>query len=67
MSGKKQDKYGNPFTATLTGITDLFRNHEPAGQLKPIDRFDGKTVMVEGASSGLGFAVAVEVARGVQK
>ena len=63
MSGKKQDKYGNPFTATLTGITDLFRNHEPAGQLKPIDRFDGKTVMVDGASSGLGFAVAVEVAR----
>ncbi len=63
MADKKQDKYGNPFTATLTGIMDLFRKHEPAGMLKPADRLDGKTVLVDGASSGLGFAVAVEVAR----
>jgi len=63
MAGKMQEKYSNPFSATLTGIMDLFRKHEPAGTLKLTDRFDGKTVLVDGASSGLGFAVAVEVAR----
>lgn len=63
MADKKQEKYSNPFSATFTGIMDLFRKHEPAGELKLTDRFDGKTVLVDGASSGLGFAVAVEVAR----
>jgi NAD(P)-dependent dehydrogenase (short-subunit alcohol dehydrogenase family) len=62
MAGK-QEKYSNPFSATITGIVDLFRKHEPAGELKPTDRLDGKTVLVDGASSGLGFAVAVEVAK----
>jgi NAD(P)-dependent dehydrogenase (short-subunit alcohol dehydrogenase family) len=61
MAGK-QEKYGNPFSATLTGITDLFRKHIPAGELNPTDRFDGMTVLVDGSSSGLGFAVAVEIA-----
>jgi len=63
MADNKQEKYSNPFIATFTGITDLFRKHEPAGKLKPGDRLDGKTVLVDGASSGLGFAVAVEVVR----
>lgn len=63
MEDKKQDKYSNPFTATVTGIIDLFKKHEPVGELKPTDRLDGKTVLVDGASSGLGFAVAVEVAK----
>jgi len=63
MADNKQEKYSNPFNATFTGIMDLFRKHEPAGELKPTDRFDGKTVLVDGASSGLGFAIAVEVAR----
>jgi NAD(P)-dependent dehydrogenase (short-subunit alcohol dehydrogenase family) len=59
----KQKKYNNPVTATLTGIGDLFRKQTPAGELKPADRLDGKTVLVDGSSSGLGFAIAVEVAR----
>lgn len=63
MEDNKKKNYSNPVTATLTGITDLFRKHEPAGTLKDTDRFDGKTVLVDGSSSGLGFAVAVEVAR----
>ncbi|MCX6245218.1 MAG: SDR family NAD(P)-dependent oxidoreductase [Bacteroidetes bacterium] len=63
MADKKEKNYDNPFTATITGILDLFRKHEPAGEVKPTDRLDGKTVLVDGASSGLGFAVAVEVAR----
>ncbi len=63
MKENKQDKYSNPFRATLTGIQALFKKAEPAGSLGPEDRLDGKTVLVDGASSGLGFAVAVDVAR----
>jgi NAD(P)-dependent dehydrogenase (short-subunit alcohol dehydrogenase family) len=63
MAGSKQKKYNNPVTATITGITDLFRKQIPAGELKASDRLDGKTVLVDGSSSGLGFAVAVDVAR----
>lgn len=62
MSDSKQQKYNNPFTATLTGIRDLFRKQVPSGELKPTDRLDGKTVLVDGSSSGLGFAIAVDVA-----
>ena len=63
MTSSRVKKYNNPVTATLTGIRDLFRKHEAAGELKTTDRLDGKTVLVDGSSSGLGFAVAVDVAR----
>jgi NAD(P)-dependent dehydrogenase (short-subunit alcohol dehydrogenase family) len=63
MGDHKRKSYSNPVTATLTGIRDLFRKQEPAGELKSADRFDGKTVLVDGSSSGLGFAVAMEAAR----
>ena len=63
MADNKQKKYNNPVSATLTGIMDLFRKFEPAGELKLSDRLDGKTVLVDGASSGLGFAVATDIAR----
>jgi NAD(P)-dependent dehydrogenase (short-subunit alcohol dehydrogenase family) len=63
MAGNKQKKYNNAFTATITGIRDLFRKQIPSGELKPTDRLDGKTVLVDGSSSGLGFAIAVDVAR----
>lgn len=63
MANIKHQKYNNPFTATLTGIADLFRKQTPAGTLKITDRLDGKTALVDGASSGLGFAVATDLAR----
>ena len=63
MTTNKRKKYDDPFTATLTGIRDLFRRQIPAGTLNPSDRLDGRTVLVDGASSGLGFAIAVDVAR----
>ncbi|MCK9421189.1 MAG: SDR family NAD(P)-dependent oxidoreductase [Bacteroidales bacterium] len=63
MAGIRHKKYDNPFIATVTGITDLFRKYEPAGTLKHSDRLEGKTVLVDGSSSGLGFAVATECAR----
>jgi NAD(P)-dependent dehydrogenase (short-subunit alcohol dehydrogenase family) len=63
MAESRQKKYNNPVTAILTGIKDLFRKQIPAGELNPGDRLDGKTVLVDGASSGLGFAIALDVAR----
>ncbi|MEI7982290.1 MAG: SDR family NAD(P)-dependent oxidoreductase [Bacteroidota bacterium] len=63
MTNHKQKKYNNPVTATLTGIRDLFRKQEPAGELVDTDRLDGKTVLVDGSSSGLGFAIATDCAR----
>ncbi len=63
MTSARQKKYNNPVTAILTGISDLFRKQIPAGELKLTDRLDGKTVLIDGASSGLGFAMAVDVAR----
>lgn len=62
MGDNKQEKYKDPFRATLTGILDLFKKQVLVGVLSESDRLDGKTVVVDGASSGLGFAIAVEVA-----
>ena len=49
--------------ATFTGIMELLRKPKPDCFLDEDERLDGKTVLIDGASSGLGFAVAVEVAR----
>lgn len=62
MVEQKKKKYNNPVTATFTGIMDLFRKQEPCGVLKSTDRLEGKTVLVDGASSGLGFAIATDCA-----
>jgi NAD(P)-dependent dehydrogenase (short-subunit alcohol dehydrogenase family) len=59
----KQSHYKSPVKATITGIRDLFKKHIPAGELKDTDRLDGKRVVITGASSGLGFATAVDMAR----
>jgi len=63
MEENKQEKYKDPFRATLTGIMDLFKKQVAVGTISDTDRLDGKTVVVDGASSGLGFAIAVEVAK----
>jgi len=63
MTTQRKRKYNNPVSATLTGIRDLFRKQVPAGSLADSDRLDGKTVLVDGASSGLGFAIATDCAR----
>jgi len=63
MTDNRQKKYNTPVAATITGILDLFRKQEPAGQLNDTDRLDGKTVLVDGSSSGLGFAIATDCAR----
>jgi NAD(P)-dependent dehydrogenase (short-subunit alcohol dehydrogenase family) len=60
---KPVKSYSNAFTATLTGIRDLFRKQENVVVLKEEDTITGKTVLITGASSGLGFEAAVQLAR----
>jgi NAD(P)-dependent dehydrogenase (short-subunit alcohol dehydrogenase family) len=62
MSKKQKSNYKNPASATWEGIRAVFSKQEKVGSLKESDRLDGKTVMVDGASSGLGYAVAVQLA-----
>ncbi len=57
------NKYTNPFSATLNGVLDLFRKKEGIDPMPEDERLDGKTIMVTGANSGLGFAVATDLAR----
>jgi NAD(P)-dependent dehydrogenase (short-subunit alcohol dehydrogenase family) len=61
MSNKA--KFDNPFKATLYGILDLFKKQIPIGKLRDDERLDGKTCMVTGANSGLGYAIAVQMAQ----
>ena len=56
-------RFDNPVVAAMAGLKDFFRKQELADKLTENDRFDGKTCLVTGANSGLGFALAVEMAR----
>jgi NAD(P)-dependent dehydrogenase (short-subunit alcohol dehydrogenase family) len=60
---EQRQRYSNAFTATLTGIRDLFRKQKNTVSLSEDDRLDGKNVLITGASSGLGFEAAVQLAR----
>jgi len=59
----KEKKYDSPAQATLSGITSLFKKREAVGVLSPDDRLDGKKVLIDGSSSGLGLATAIEIAK----
>jgi len=56
-------RFDNPVIAALTGFWDLFRKQDLALRFKDSDRADGKTCLITGANSGLGFGIAVEMAR----
>lgn len=53
----------NPITAALTGAADLFKKRKKFGELNAGDRIEGKTVLITGANSGLGFASSVDLAK----
>ncbi len=63
MSNHQKSNYKNPASATWEGIRAGFTKKEKVGSLKDTDRLDGKTVLIDGASSGLGFAVALQIAQ----
>jgi len=56
-------RFDNPVEAVLAGLKDIFRRRDSRHLLGPEDRLAGKTVMITGANSGLGYAVALELAR----
>lgn len=58
-----EGRFKNPVVASLAGIRDFFAKQQLADRLTDNDRADGKTCLVTGATSGLGFALAVEMAR----
>ena len=60
---QQKERYSNAFTATLSGIADLFRKQKDVVTLKDEDSLIGKTVLITGASSGLGLEAAVQLAR----
>jgi NAD(P)-dependent dehydrogenase (short-subunit alcohol dehydrogenase family) len=56
-------EHDNAFAATWQGIKNTFVKGPAFGELTESMRFEGGTALVTGASSGLGFAIAVELAR----
>lgn len=58
-----QGRFKNPVEAVLTGIKDIFRKQELEDHYSDNNRLDGKNVLITGANSGLGFGVAVDIAK----
>jgi NAD(P)-dependent dehydrogenase (short-subunit alcohol dehydrogenase family) len=58
----KEKKYDSPLQATITGILGLFKKQERVGELTDKDTLEGKKVLITGSSSGLGLAVAKQLA-----
>ncbi len=56
-------RYGGAFSSVVSGIGDLFTARRAEPLLRKEDRIDGRSCLVTGASSGLGFAVACELVR----
>ena len=58
-----EGRFKNPVIASLAGVRDFFAKQELAERYSEEDRADDLIVMITGANSGLGFALAVEFAR----
>lgn len=55
--------HNNPVTAVITALSDMLSREGKLDPLGDEQRIDGKTCLVTGANSGLGKAVAIELAR----
>lgn len=62
MTSKIKNGYKNPVSATWEGIRAVFARQEKVGFLDDSERLEGKTVLIDGANSGLGFAVTLQLA-----
>lgn len=58
-----QGRFKNPVEAVLTGVKDFAQRKNNVRELTEADRLDGKTCVVTGANSGVGFAIAEQFAR----
>ncbi len=58
-----EGRFDNPVVASLAGFYDRFRKQELKPRFQETDNFNGKTVLITGANSGLGFALAVQSAK----
>jgi len=56
-------RFNSPLEGVLTGVMELFRRKTSIRPINDQDRLDGKTVVVTGSNSGVGFAVAIEMAK----
>ncbi len=58
-----EGRFTNPVVASLAGVKDFFAKQELASRFSDEDHAEGQTVLITGANSGLGFALAVEFAK----
>lgn len=56
-------RFNNPIIAALAGVKDFLGSQDDKHQLKDTDRADGKTILITGANSGLGFGLSAEFAK----
>jgi NAD(P)-dependent dehydrogenase (short-subunit alcohol dehydrogenase family) len=63
MEDNRQNRYKGPVRAIITGVSDLFRRKSGELDLRDLSSLQGKRVLITGASSGLGLASAIELAK----
>jgi retinol dehydrogenase-12 len=56
-------QFDSTFKATLAGIKDVLFPKKTDKILSDTDRIDGKTVLITGSNTGLGFAIATKLAQ----